>query len=155
MRLIEFQDFSKGKYIGLALSSQTKSNLQAYCEKNNIRNCPNDFHITLVKSNVDFPWKNDLPCPHIIHPKYELRKVQATGTLLVLSFYDKTLVERFWLAKNVGALAGKKPRLHLTLSYKFNGKLDILPKPDFPLVVEREYVEPLMDPRSARLRLGV
>lgn len=157
MRYIELleskdQDFSHGRFVALAADDETKANLVNFNLVNQIPNGlkMDEFHVTLAHSKKDFPCdpQGYLDTPIVVDPKEFFWEVFQTGedaNCLVLRFDNAEINRRNKELADAGAVSDFPSfKSHVSMSYNI-GDMNIktLRLPDFPLVFDREFQEPL------------
>lgn len=147
-----FEEQAPGTYVGVRFTPETIEGLTAFQKEIGVPNPlnPEKFHATVVYSREPVEWtpQTDLTKEDVEASGWDVFENRRDGTkCLVLRLSSEFLQERFDTAIEAGAthdFPDYKP--HITLSYDI-GTFETrkLALPEFPIVLDHEYVEPLRD----------
>lgn len=145
--ILESEEFANGKYVAFDLTHETKQKLYNFCVESNIPNKLqlDEFHITLVHSNVDFEWdpleEIDDEDSAIDAETYSWELFGEDNNILVLRVQHDFLDDRYMDAMTAGAKSdfpSYKP--HISMSYDVDPDFDIknLATPKFQIILKCE-----------------
>lgn len=138
---------SAGTFIGVRLTTGSVRNLVGWMLKNKIENqtSPDRLHVTLILDTTrqfqHHPVRYDPPIR--IDPKTYSIDLFNDGDVLVLCFDCPTLEDRHHKMRTKYGIEWKHPDYspHITLTTKIQQIKSDLEVPDFPIFLDREYVE--------------
>jgi len=146
---------SPGLYVAVKFQQETIDNIVAFQTKNNIPNpVPSeDLHSTIVYSRVPIEW---IPEGHINlrvntdASVLETWETRGGSSCLVWHYYSPFQHKRFKDAMELGATYDfPEYKCHITLSYDCGDvTAEAINKPDFPILLDHEYVEVLDAPNN-------
>jgi hypothetical protein len=146
---------SPGLYVAVKFQQETIDNIVEFQLKNNIPNPvpPEDLHSTIVYSRVNIEWT---PVSNINlrvntdTSVLETWDTRSGSSCLVWHYYSPFQHQRFKEAMSHGATYDfPEYKCHITLSYDCGDiTADSINKPDFPILLDREYLEVLDNPNN-------
>jgi len=137
---------TEGTYVGLNVLPQSEKLLQAYVKDNDIKDCPSELHTTVIYSRK----KHDIEVdPSMVYEaKFKdftvFENNDGTKTLVAL-LHCPLLVARHLqlMAKHSATYDHPVYHPHVSLCYNFTGDEVNLPPITFPILLGKEYTEPL------------
>jgi hypothetical protein len=144
---------SSGIYVAVKFKQETLDAIQAFQDQNKIPNpvAQEDLHSTIVYSRNKIDWKPEDNLNLRVNTDASILEVWDTrggSRCLVWHYYSPFQHRRFEAAMAKGATYDfPEYKCHITLSYDIGDfDADAINKPDFPILLDHEYVEVLDAP---------